>query len=60
MKKEKIIKDGKLIGLRGIAEVGDTTYEQIGEFIYLEKEPTLKEWALNLMRKQQSMMPRVT
>ena len=44
MKTEKIIKDGKIIGLKKVFETGDKFPEQFGEFIYLDKEPTAKDY----------------
>ena len=41
---EKIIKDGKIVGLRKKFEVGDKYPEQFGEFVYLDKEPTQKDY----------------
>ena len=44
MKREKIIKDGKIVGLKNVFEAGDKIYEQMGEWIYLEKDATAKDY----------------
>ena len=44
MKMEKIIKDGKMIGIKKVFEAGDKFPEQFGDFIYLDKEPTAKDY----------------
>ena len=38
------IKDGKCTGIRAVFEVGDKVPEQFGEFIYLGKEPTVRDY----------------
>ena len=54
MKMEKIIKDGKMIGIKRVFEAGDKFYEQFGEFIYLTKEPSKKDYEnlINIVANQ--------
>lgn len=44
MKMEKIINEGKAIGIRRVYEAGDKYYKQFGEFIWLNKEVTKKDY----------------
>ena len=44
MKMEKIIRDGKIVGIKKVFEAGDKFPELFGEFIYLDKEPTAKDY----------------
>lgn len=50
MKMEQIIKDGKIVGIKKVFEPGDKMFEQFGEFILLDKEPTAKDYE-NLINK---------
>lgn len=44
MKMERIIKDGKMVGIRKVFEAGDKFYEQMGDYICLEKEAIKKDY----------------
>lgn len=54
MKPEKIIRDGKFVGLKKVFEPGDTYGEQFGEFVVLDKEPTVEDYEnlINIVLQQ--------
>lgn len=43
MKRELIIKDGKAAGIKAVYEAGDKFGKVFGEFVYLDKEPTVED-----------------
>ena len=44
MKMEQIVKDGKAVGIKRVFKAGDKAYEQIGDYICLEKKAIKKDY----------------
>lgn len=56
MKLEQIIKDGKAVGVKRVFEAGDKTFEQIGDFICLDKEATANDYEYLTNKVLQQML----